>query len=170
MRHAIVLCILLVAGLGAQPTDNGIAFSPQLTSRHVTLWLAAGCPAKPVAAVNLAIVAAQHQITYLAPVAAANLVAKRSVIAHIAKWGGVTASIITGMMSVKFIQAKPAWIEAGTGISTFLGIVVPMADKDSPTIRSDAGGDLSLGTNGCGTAWFYAVELKGQHPFVEALP
>ncbi len=167
MPRITVICILLAGVLCAQ-ADKGIAFSPQATSKHVTLWLAAGCPVKPVAAVNLAIVAAEHQITYVAPVTASDLLAKRSIIANIAKWGGVAASVITGMMSVKFIQARPAWIEAGAGVSTFLGIVVPMADKVSPAIRSDAGGDLSLGTNGCGTAWFYAVELKGQHPFVEA--
>jgi len=156
----VLLCTSVLSG-------KDIAFSPQTTYRHVTLWLVAGCPDKPVPAVSLAIVAASHKLTYLAPTVAGDTMSKRSFAANVAKWGGIAAGVLTGMMGLKVIQAKDAWVQGGTGVSTFLGLVIPMATRASPGVRSDADGDLSIGSNGCGTAWFYATAVPGQGPFVE---
>ena len=169
MRRALVLfwaALLCVAHLSAAD----IAFSPQSTFRSVTMWLAAGCPAKPIPAVELAVVAANHHLVYLYPQVAADTMNQRSILANVAKWGAVTTGIVTGMMGVKFIQAKPAWVQGGTGVSTFLGIIIPLASKAVPAVRQDAGGDLAIGSNGCGTAWFYAATRPDQGPFVETLP
>jgi hypothetical protein len=132
--------------------------------------MAQGCLDKPISGAALSILTARHNLSYLAPPTAADLMSKRSVLANVAKYGGIAASILTGLMGVKFIQANQAWIEGATGLSTVLGIAVPLANKNAPVSQSNAGGDLTLGTNGCGAAWFYAAELKGQGPFVEAIP
>ena len=167
MKKVILLLACLCLAAGAQ--TKSAAFIPQSTFRGVTLWMAQGCLDKPVSGAALSIIVARHNLTYLAPATATDLMSKRSVWANIAKYGGIAASIVTGLMTVKFIEANSAWVEAGTGLSTVLGIAVPMASKNVPEAQSGAGGDLTLGTNGCGSAWFYALESKGTGPFVEAL-
>jgi hypothetical protein len=96
----------------------------------------------------------------MSPKTAAENFAKKSPWSRVAKVVGGASAGVAVLTGIDAIKAKPQWTTALASAGAFFLVVVPMVQKEVPTVDQAFGQDLLVGVNGCGTTYFYAFPSK----------
>lgn len=151
MRVLILFAALLSPALG-----QTLSFSPQGGSR-VAIWAVSGCVPKPVPIAAIYAIATRHGINWLTPQTAAAIYRKRSPWSRAVRIAGFAAAGGSALMSMDVVQASRS-IQTGLLIGgTLLTVLMPLAQREVPTVDPTVDLPLLLGPDGCGQTSFYAL-------------
>ena len=134
-RKAALLVVAVAGCLGAQTA----AFLPQTPVRSVVPWSVAVCSATP-ADVPVGILygamadAGVSPCTYSGAVDALTKAQATSIPARIVKYAGYAATGMSVLLTVKVVQATPAYQQGAQIAANVFGNLIPLAQKDIPSV------------------------------------
>jgi hypothetical protein len=151
----LLITTLLVCSLAL--AESTLSFSPQIREKHLYLWAVSGCPPKPLPIGAIYAIASQHGITWLSPATAAQILSHKTVIGRVVRIGGYGAAAGGALVGMTVIKASVSIFTGLTIAAAVVNTLMPLAQKDVPTVDPSAGQPLALGPDGCGATMFYSL-------------